>query len=255
MLPEPRTAPEVSDDELLGGRLRLLQPRHGYRVAIDPVLLAAALPAANGRVLDAGTGTGAAALCLAARVPDCCVVALERDPGHAALARASVRRNGLEERIEVVEGDLLALPAALRRATFDAVMTNPPFNAPCGNAPRSPGRAVAHVEEVAPALWLDACLRRLRPRGLLALIHRADRLHEVLAALHGRAGAITVLPLWPRAGVPARRVVVLARKGARGPLTLAAGLVLHEPDGGFTRCAQAILRHAAPLEPSREPPR
>lgn len=254
MAPEPAPAaspaelPEATLDELLGGRVRLLQPRLGYRVAVDPVLLAAALPAAGCAVLDAGSGTGAASLCLAARVPDCRVTALERSPDHAAFARESLRRNGMEGRIEVVEGDLLAPPPSLRRAAFDAVMTNPPFNAPCGNPPRAPGRVEAHVEEVPPAAWLEACLRRLRPRGRLAVIHRADRLDAVLAALHGRAGDVVVFPLWPRRDVAARRVVVLARKGGRGPAVLAPGLVLHEEDGSFTEAAQRILRHAAPLE-------
>ena len=60
-----------TEDKLLDGRVTFLQPRHGYRVAIDPVLLAAAVPARSGdRILDLGSGTGAASLCLAARLQD-----------------------------------------------------------------------------------------------------------------------------------------------------------------------------------------
>src|SRR5687767_14919301 len=90
----------VSADGLLGGRLRLYQPRRGYRVAIDPVLLAAAVAAEPGeRVLDAGAGTGAASLCLAARVPGCVVTGVERDPELLALAMANVGANGMRERV------------------------------------------------------------------------------------------------------------------------------------------------------------
>jgi tRNA1(Val) A37 N6-methylase TrmN6 len=129
---------------------------------------------------------------------------------------------------------------------FDLAMANPPY-LPAGRGSRPPhaGKAAAHVEEADPTLWVAAMLGVLKPRGTLTLIHRADRLDALLAALAGRAGAIVVFPLWPKAGRPARRIIVRARKGARTPLTLAAGLVLHEVDGGYTAAADAVLRGAA----------
>ena len=132
---------QTSADTLLGGRLRLFQPRRGYRVAIDPVLLAAAVAADAGeRVLDAGAGTGAASLCLAARVPGCVVTGVERDPELLALATTNVRANGLEGRITVAAGDLTALPAGLRATTFDRVMTNLPTSRSAAPARRGPTR-------------------------------------------------------------------------------------------------------------------
>ena len=96
--------------------------------------------------------------------------------------------------------------------------------------------------------WLDACLRLLAPGGLLTLIHRADRLAEVLAALDRRLGDLVVFPLWPKCGdQPARRILVQGRNGSRGPLMLARGLVLHEDDGGFSAGADAILRDGEAL--------
>lgn len=240
---------ETSADTLLGGRVRLYQPRRGYRVAIDPVLLAASVAAEPGeRVLDAGAGSGAASLCLAARVPGCTLVGLERDLELLELAAANVRANGLATRVALIAGDLGAPPPELRELAFDRVMTNPPYY-PAGSASppgSSTGRA-ASLATVTVGEWLTACLARLRPRGRLTLIHRADRLDAILAALHGRAGAVAVLPLWPQVGMPARRVIVEARHGARGPLQLLPGLVLHEPDGRYTAAAAAILRDGAPL--------
>jgi tRNA1(Val) A37 N6-methylase TrmN6 len=251
ILPEPAPGPEsaLSDDGLLDGRLRLLQPRRGYRVAIDPVLLAAAVPARDGdEVLDAGVGTGAAALCLLRRLPACRVVGLDREPEALALAAANAARNGMADRLQLVAGDLLAPPVAVKGRLFDQVMTNPPFHpAAAATAPKAATRRAAHLVEAELAVWLAACLRRLKPRGRLTLIHSADRLDAILAALAGRAGDIALFPLWPRAAVPARRVIVGARKASRAPARLLPGLVLHETDGRFTPAAEAVLRHGMPL--------
>lgn len=244
-------AEALTDDRLLGGRVRFSQPAQGYRVAIDPVLLAAAVPAQPGeRVLDAGAGTGAASLCLAARVPECRIVGIELQRALQRIARHNVTQNGLEARVEMIEGDLQRPPPRLAAATFDHVMTNPPHHAAAGASP-SPDqqRALAHAEsELDLAGWLAGCLRMLKQDGVLTLIHRADRLGDVLAALHGRAGDIVVFPLWPTVGRGAKRILVQARKGARGPLCLAPGLVLHEPSGSFTAKADEVLRHGHALD-------
>jgi tRNA1(Val) A37 N6-methylase TrmN6 len=223
------------------------------------VLLAAAVSARAGEaVLDAGTGSGAATLCLAARVPDCRIVGLEIQRPLQRLASDNARQNQLGPRVEMIEGDLGRPPPRLAGASFDHVMTNPPYLA-AGSAspPPSALRARAHLEQALDlADWLAGCLRMLKPDGLLTLIHRADRLAEVLAALHGPLGALVVFPLWPRrARRPAKRVLVQGRKGSRGPLRLAPGLVLHEDDGRYSPAADAVLRHAKALRldgPTRE---
>ncbi|HEX6141663.1 MAG TPA: methyltransferase [Geminicoccaceae bacterium] len=240
----------VTRDGLLGGRLSLVQPADGYRVAIDPVLLAAAVPATPGeRVLDAGVGTGAASLCLAARQDEVQIVGLERERDLHRLAVLNARENGFERRIDLMVGDLMRPPPRLTGASFDHVMTNPPFLDAANATPPSGPRARAHVED-APGLepWLMACLRMLRPGGRLTLVHRADRLGDALAALCGRLGDLVVFPLWPRAADrPAKRILIQGRKGGRGPLRLARGLVLHEADGSYTGPAHAILYRGAPL--------
>jgi tRNA1(Val) A37 N6-methylase TrmN6 len=251
-------ADDLTEDSLLDGRVRFAQPRTGYRVAIDPVLLAAAVPAAPGAVvLDAGASTGAAAFCLAARVTDCRIVGIEARRDLQRIASRNVAANGLAGRIDLMVGDLERPPPRLAGASFDHVMTNPPFHAPAsGTVSPQAGRAAAHVEGLDLERWLAACLRMLKPGGRLTLIHRADRLHEVLAALSGRIGDLIVFPLWPTADDrPAKRVVVQGRKSAQGPLRLARGLILHEDDGRYTETAAGVLRAARPLALLPERPR
>lgn len=243
-----------ASDALLGGRLRLFQPAQGYRAAIDPVLLAAAVPAQPGeRLLELGLGSGAAALCLLSRVPGCRVAGLELQPELAALARRNAATNGLAGRLEVVEGDLRRLPAGLGRG-YDRVFANPPFHDEARPSPLAQRAAAHHAAAGELSDWVAAGLRCLRPQGTLSLILRSDRLPEALAALAGRAGEFRVLPLWPKPGRPARRLLLQARKGGRAPLVLLAGMLLHEADGRFTLAAQAVLRDAEPLPLSEAAP-
>lgn len=242
--------PPLTADALLAGRVQLAQPADGYRVALDPVLLAAAVTAAPGQtILDAGCGTGAAMLCLMERVPATLPLGIERQAEVAAIARMNLVANGRAGTAEVVEGDLGSPPPELQRATFDHVMTNPPF-LPAGRGTVSPaaGREAAHVETLALTAWVEACLKRLRSKGWLTLIQRADRLDELCAALAGKAGDLSILPIWPRVDSPsARRVLLRARKGSLGPARLLRGLVLHERNGDYTAEASAVLRDGAGL--------
>jgi tRNA1(Val) A37 N6-methylase TrmN6 len=243
---------DLTEDTLLGGRVRFDQPASGYRAAIDPVLLAAAVPVAAGEtVLDAGAGTGAASLCLAARVSDCRIVGLEVQRALQRLASHNVVQNDLGRRVQMIAGDLGRPPPRLVGTVFDHVMTNPPHHAAAtASASPSPERARAHVEhQLDLADWLAGCLRMLGPGGVLTLIHRADRLADTLAILRGPLGDLVVFPLWPRPGArPAKRILVQGRKGSRGPLRLARGLVLHDHDGRYSAAAEAVLRHASALE-------
>src|ERR1700756_768970 len=129
MSEHPAEEPNFTEDRLLGGRIRLKQPAAGYRVAIDPVFLAAAIPAEPRQLLlDVGCGSGAAMLCLAARVPHSRLVGLEMQRDLVRLAGDNVILDGLEARASVMIGDLLHPPPRLSPGAFDHVMANPPFN-------------------------------------------------------------------------------------------------------------------------------
>jgi tRNA1(Val) A37 N6-methylase TrmN6 len=246
-------AADLTTDAFLGGRLTIRQPRAGYRAGVDPVLLAAAVPARAGEsVLELGCGAGAAALCLGRRVPGVGLVGLEVQADYAALARENAAANGIA--LEVVEGDLARMPAALRARSFDHVMANPPyFRREAGTRAGDAGREVALGEGAPLARWIEAGMRRLRPSGRFTLIQRAERLPDVIAAFAGRTASLAVLPLAPREGRDATLVILAAVKGGRAPFRLLAPLILHDGpthlrDGeDYAAPVRAVLREGAAL--------
>jgi tRNA1Val (adenine37-N6)-methyltransferase len=246
----------LSRNGFLGGRLQIFQPIAGYRAATDPVLLAAFTPARPGdRVLDLGCGAGTAGLCLARRVGEIDLHGLEFQPDYADLARRNAVENDL--RMTVHGGDLRWPPGALKRLSFNQVLMNPPFYRPHqATGSRDTGRDTAQREGVAGlGDWISTGLRRLAPKGSLVIIHRTERLAEILAALTGGAGAVEILPLSARAGRPASRVLVRGRKGSGAPLTLHPPFILHEGsahlrDGDdYSPEARRVLRGLSALPP------
>jgi tRNA1(Val) A37 N6-methylase TrmN6 len=239
------TEPAFTDDRLLDGRVALRQSADGYRAAIDPVLLAAAIPASTRNALELGCGAGAASLCALARLPDLRVRGLERDASTADLARFNAAANRMAGRFAVETGCVRAFAGT----GFDLAFANPPYlQARRAQASTRAARASANVEgEAGLADWIAAALRAVAPRGHVLFIQRADRLDDLLAGLRSQAGEIVLFALWPKAGACAKRILVRARKGVATPLRLAAGLVLHEADGSYTAAADAILRGRSAL--------
>ena len=242
---------DLSDDAFLCGRLRLWQPRIGYRAATDPVLLAAACPAVSGdHVLDLGCGAGAASLCLGLRVPGLQIAGLELQSAYAALARENAARNGIA--LQVIDGDLTQMPRDLRRS-FDQVIANPPYYPRGGTPSPKPGRDTALRAETPLSVWVAAAATRLRPGGWLTMISGADSLPDVLSALAPRLGSAAILPLAPRQDRPALRFLLRARKGGRGAFRLLAPFVIHKGDlhdgdrESYTPDANAVLREGADL--------
>jgi tRNA1(Val) A37 N6-methylase TrmN6 len=242
-----------TDDAVLGGRLRLRQPRHGHRVGHDAILLAAASGGKRGEyVVDLGAGVGAAGLALARRVPGLTVTLVEVDPALAALAVENARRNRLAARVRAVALDVAGgartfAAAGLQPGCAAGVLMNPPFHDPAHHrVSPDPRRVLAHA---GPGLdpWVRCAARLLGTRGTLTLIWRADGLDAALDTLAPRFGAITILPVHPRPDAAAVRVLVQARKGSRAPLALLPGLFLNDAAGRPSEAAEAVLRDAGAL--------
>jgi tRNA1(Val) A37 N6-methylase TrmN6 len=239
-----------TDDRILDGRLVLRQPRKGYRAGVDAALLAAACDAPPGaRVLDAGCGPGAALLSAAVRRPRVSFVGVERDPDALALAQSNIAANGLGERASAIAGDVAQRFSTLGLAPFDAAMANPPFfDDPAAIRGPAPEREGAYMADGGLEAWTRFLLKAVREGGSVTLIHRADRLADILALLGKGAGSFRIRPIQPFADEPAKRVLARAVKTGKAPLVLLPPLVLHDRAGGkHTAETEAVLRGEADL--------
>jgi tRNA1(Val) A37 N6-methylase TrmN6 len=244
---------DVTEDGILGGQLRLRQPKRGHRAGHDAMLLAAATVARAGdRVADFGAGVGAAGLALARRNPAIELVLIEIDAALAAMARHNAASNQIEAEviaIDVASGAEVFAAAGLLPDSFDVVLMNPPFNEPDRHrSSPDPSRKAAHLGEPSTLeSWVHAARRVLKPGGVLTLIWRADALAQVLATLDGGFGTVTILPVHGNPVAPAIRVLVRAVKGARGKAALYPGLVLNDESGLPNKKVQEILAGKAAL--------
>jgi tRNA1Val (adenine37-N6)-methyltransferase len=236
----------LTEGTLLGGAVRYAQPRAGYRTGIEPVFLAAAVPARAGeRVLEAGTGAGAGLLCLSHRVAGVAGLGVEIEPAMARIAAANLAANGQRD-VAVRAGDVCSLPAT--SALFDHAMANPPWHDEAGSQPMGALKQRAKMASggLVPA-WVAAMARVLRPRGTLTLVLPPRAVPESLGALAAAAcGSAVLFPLWPKPGREPRIVLLQAIRGGRAEFRLLPGLVLHD-DAGYTDAAQAVLRRGEAL--------
>ncbi len=241
----PSEAVDVRESLLLGGRVRLLQPAVGYRAGMDAALLAAAIHSQPGeRIIEAGCGPGAALLQAARRAPQSLFIGVERDAAALALAQRNITLNAMDATAAAVAGDVDRRFAALDLAPFDAAFANPPFfDDPTGLRGPHPAKREAWLADGGLEAWTQFLLKAVREGGRIVVIHRADRLADLLALLGAGAGSFRIRPIHPFADQPAKRVLVRAIKTGRAPLALLPPLVIHERGGGkHTLEADAILR-------------
>ena len=244
---------ELSHDAFLGGQLHLWQPKKGYRAGVDPVLLAASVPAERGQsILDVGCGAGAAILCLGRRVPGLFLSGLELQRDYAELAKRNADEAGLT--VQIVEGDIVTPPSEIKQLSFDHVITNPPyFDRSAGTHADDPGKDRALGWQVSPGEWLQACVKRVKPKGWVHLIHRTEALEPLIKGVPDNLGNIEICPIFPRVGRKAELVLMRARKDGRRPLRLMAPITLHKGthhshDGDdYAEDISAVLRNGASL--------
>lgn len=239
---------DTTIDDFLGGAIRLIQPRDGYRVSMDTVMLAATIPARAGEtVLEGGVGSAGAALCLARRLPGVKVHGIDIQKSMIELARQNITCNDLSDFVSVSHQCVTDLSGP--EATYDHVMVNPPYLAE-GKAIRPPehNKGLAHMDSVATLKdWIKFCIYRVKNRGTVSIVYRADRMDELIAHLYRRVGDLKILPLWPRIGTPAKRVLIQGRKGVRGTAKMLPGLALHGEVDRYTAEAHRILWDGEPL--------
>ena len=244
----------ITTDHFLGGKLKICQPKKGYRAGVDPVLLAAAVPAeANQSVLELGCGVGVASLCLKSRVSEVMVTGLEILPELVKLAKLNAINNTLE--FSVIEGNVADLPRNLLDRSFDHVMSNPPyFTNKSGTPAQNSIKKFARVESVPLKIWTEAASRRVKPKGYLHFIFRTERLPELLSSLPVYMGSVEVTPLVPRDGRMSDLVLLKAKKSGKTPFRLKPEIIMHKHGSQghstdeYTKQISCILRCGSPLK-------
>jgi len=238
---------ETTLDKLLNSRFEVEQPAKGFRIAVDTLLLASAIPAQDGQqVLEFGCGVGGVMLALATRLAEVRILGLEIQPDMVALCDSNIRRNGFEGRLEVRCADIVRLEAGWCGA-FDHVAMNPPYHDPKkhGFSPiLSKKTANTESEDADLALWLEQGASVLKDGGVLSMIHRADRCEEITNLALQHFGAVAIKPILSRPEVPAKRILVRAMKGGVGGLTSVAPIVMYNEKGRYSAEAELILREA-----------
>jgi tRNA1(Val) A37 N6-methylase TrmN6 len=235
----------MTGDEIhvLDHRVRLLQPVGGFRTSLDSVMLAAACPAQGSEtLLDLGCGVGGAGFCVLARAPGTHLTGVDIQPDHIDLAVQNIALNNMEGRCSFIPGDI----RSLNIKEFDHVICNPPYldagtHTPSPSVPKA--TALYHGDEDRSVKdWVEAGFRNLKNGGSFTIIHRADHTDKIIQSFGKKFGAIEIIPLWPRTGEAAKRVIIRAIKNRKTPAKIHAGLVLHNADGSYTEQADKILR-------------
>lgn len=242
--------PQETQDLLLGGKIVLRQPANGYRVSIDPLLLAATVNAEPGdTILDVGAGVGTVGLCLAVRLPYCKIIGIERQKDLVRLANDNIVLNNLRDCVEVLHGDLQSPPPRLAAGSYSQVVSNPPyFENNQGRISPIVSKALSnHANDFNLENWLKFCLLMLKPSGKLTFIYRTEMLDKLISLFYGKVGDIKIFPLWQNSNQVAKRVIVQGEKGSKGGLNLLPGMILHNLDGSFTKETDNILKNVQSL--------
>ena len=240
----------ITRDAFLGGRLTLSQPRRGFRAGLDSVLLGAAVGEGRSRLLDLGSGVGTASLVALTHHAKLTATLAEQDRATLVLTLSNIATNGLAERATAIEVDITAKgnvrnAAGLIDNGYDAVIANPPFfDGSAGTLAEERSRAEArHMDGEALDLWVKTAASCAAAGAEIIFVYPATHLAPLLASFTQRFGAVTILPLMPRPGLPANRILIRAIKGSRAPLTLLASRALHPAeDRAFAPEFDAIFR-------------
>lgn len=236
-----------TNDYLLDKKIKIFQPVDGYRASSDAVLLSA-MPEnnlKNARILDVGSGTGAISLCLAHRLQNnnVQIYGLELQKELVELSNESAKVNGFDF-VRFYQSDIrekMETPE-YKPCSFDVVISNPPYSERDMPSPNV-SKATAHNHHNFDLNhWLAFCLKSLKPFGKLYLVNRAEALSDICSFLQGKAGNITILPIYSKQEQIAKRVIVSAQKDSKAPCRILPSLIMHDTNGKYSEIGDKVLR-------------
>ena len=240
---------DFRQDFLLNKTVSLKQPIHGYKVAIDPIFLAASVDIIKGKILDIGCGVGAISLCLAHRLKEIEIEGIDIQKDMINLAQYNAIDNKCADRVHFFEADLLDY-AKKNPESYATIVSNPPFfKKNVSNISPIPQKALAHHDlNLSTSEWIKNCFKLLKSKGFLYIIFPFDDIPSLLGSLFPAQYSVRLFPLWSKIGQNAKRVLIRFQKNSLAPSRLLNGLVLHEEDGTYTKEANQILRNSMSLE-------
>lgn len=225
-------------DDLQRNNLKIIQDPDRFCFGMDAVLLSGFARAKRGeKVLDMGTGTGIIPILLSAKTEAAHITALEIQEDSADMARRSVLLNGLEEKIDIVTGDIKEASAIFGKSSFDVVTTNPPYMI-SGHGEDNPmdAKAIARHEVLCS---LDDVIREgaavLKPNGRFYMVHRPFRLAEIIRTMAKyKLEPKEMRMVHPFIDKEPNMVLIGATKGGNSGIKIAPPLIVYKEQGVYT---------------------
>lgn len=225
-------------DHLILGNMRIIQPQKGYRFSIDSVLLAFYVDLQGiGQVVDLGTGSGVIPLLLSYRDQNINIIGVELLDSVVERANRNITFNGLESRIKIVQADIKNIHHLLPAGGVDLVVSNPPFwKKGEGRVSENQEKAIArHELNIDLSQLIGAADYLLGPLGRLGIIHRADRLQEIIQDLkQNQFNLIRMRMVHAYEDKPANLVLIEAQKSPLKQITELEPLIIYQKIGVYS---------------------
>lgn len=228
---------EFTEDFILNESIKIIQPKHGYRVAIDPILLADQVELKkNQSILDVGCGVGTISLILKYLENSQAVTSIDIDKNMIEFCKKNSEINNLPLNIihHGIDFDFF------KNMNFDCVVTNPPFY-DSNNFRISKTKKFANFETIDVKTWLLFCVKRLKPGGHLYVIHLAEKLPQILSAISNKVGKIEIIPIYSYQNSNAKRIIVKCKKGSKESLKILPPIISHDETGNYSSSLKKIL--------------
>lgn len=229
----------ITKDELKLFNLNILQPRHGYRYSLDPLLLArfCSAPPESGKIMDLGAGCGIISLVMARLYATASVIALEKNSEMVELMRQNITANGLSAQLSVMEEDVINYRTICKDSTFDLVVSNPPYRTSFSGrtSPKSGRDTARHESTAALADFLSASKYLVKPSGKICMIHLPCRMVELTSlATEMKLSVIRLRMIHSNQVSPATMFMVEMAKGRRTQPVVEAPLFVRDMEGNYT---------------------
>ena len=229
---------ETIDDLEING-LKIIQNKEWFKFGIDSVLLSGfAKDIKDGsKVLDIGTGTGIIAILLSAKTKAKEIVGIEIQNEVAEMAQRSIELNQLESRIKIINENILNIEKHFECGYFDAVVSNPPYQKNETGLKSENEKHLISRHEVTCSLEdiIDKGFKMLKDRGELYLVHRPERLVDVMCAMRkSKIEPKQVRLVQAKANEKPNLVLIKGVKNSKPFLKVEEPLIIYNDDGSYT---------------------